>query len=603
MKKLLTVLVVLVWSAFTSLASTITIFPLGSTQLQQNGWNYFRWTNTEPRAVVVRLTHYQGMNHNILDQRTLASFDLHQGMQEISVDTRMLDTNGFYKVRVVGTSADGVSPAEESEFFQVIPASEPFTITTRKSAVDPMMRTVNAGAFVPMLAVDVKASGNQFHTSVYLIVQQKGLSSPFADKEALKGIYIGSPEKLVSEKSSPVDYAQTIIGPIHLSPDVWRTVIISGDINEDLTSVAGQFIGLDVVGITLNNYVTPITDDTRFLGTYPIRGNMFPIGTNKAEKLTIRNTTSEGWIPQGSGTPETLATFDFVAEGGDVKVSQLPFNLVLAEGDIHALKDIQLVNEQGEILAEDPFQFPFEKENGVGVYFRNSDIVIPEGTNHWTLKGIVSTNGLPETTTLNVTVEYFGEASGMKTSNYIIPVIENTSRAIQIGTLTTFTGSFVRYLTIGSMGADVRILQRVLNASVDTQVAFEGVGSPGNESLYFDEYTKAAVIKFQVKYGLPGTGFVGPLTTGRLNMLDLSQILVARIDKIVVNNLGGLSIMGSLKLNTSYDLEATTDFVTWESLGKIEGNAYGVLKEPIGIPMNVNPKFAEKVFFRLVEQP
>ncbi len=80
--------------------------------------------------------------------------------------------------------------------------------------------------------------------------------------------------------------------------------------------------------------------------------------------------------------------------------------------------------------------------------------------------------------------------------------------------------TFNTNLTVGSTGVDVMNLQKTLNMSADTRVANSGNGSPGMETSYFGLATRAAVAKFQVKYGItPAAGYVGPITRAKLNSM------------------------------------------------------------------------------------
>lgn len=86
-----------------------------------------------------------------------------------------------------------------------------------------------------------------------------------------------------------------------------------------------------------------------------------------------------------------------------------------------------------------------------------------------------------------------------------------------------------RSLRMGDRNADVTILQTILNHDERTRVAATGPGSPGNETSYFGNATRNAVIAFQELYnadvltplGLShGTGYVGRLTMNMLNAVS-----------------------------------------------------------------------------------
>ncbi|HEY4522516.1 MAG TPA: glycosyl hydrolase family 18 protein [Candidatus Paceibacterota bacterium] len=79
-----------------------------------------------------------------------------------------------------------------------------------------------------------------------------------------------------------------------------------------------------------------------------------------------------------------------------------------------------------------------------------------------------------------------------------------------------------RILLIGSVGEDVRTLQKILNSDSSTRIAASGAGSPGQETNRFGALTLSAIKKFQVKHGIvkagqAGYGTVGPRTRTKLN--------------------------------------------------------------------------------------
>lgn len=77
----------------------------------------------------------------------------------------------------------------------------------------------------------------------------------------------------------------------------------------------------------------------------------------------------------------------------------------------------------------------------------------------------------------------------------------------------------------GRRNLDVKNIQKILNADKATQIAKKGPGSPGKETNLYGAATRAAVQKFQLKYGIvkspkdKGYGIVGPATRKKMNEL------------------------------------------------------------------------------------
>jgi len=75
--------------------------------------------------------------------------------------------------------------------------------------------------------------------------------------------------------------------------------------------------------------------------------------------------------------------------------------------------------------------------------------------------------------------------------------------------------SFTRSLYLGVSGADVKCLQQYLNGAGYT-VAATGVGSAGNETMYYGGLTKAAVAKWQAANGVaPAVGYFGSISQAK----------------------------------------------------------------------------------------
>ncbi len=79
----------------------------------------------------------------------------------------------------------------------------------------------------------------------------------------------------------------------------------------------------------------------------------------------------------------------------------------------------------------------------------------------------------------------------------------------------TPTTLLTKPLKLGMTDNEVKILQIYLNTH-GYIVATTGNGSPNNETTYFGERTKQAVIKFQLANNLTPDGVIGPMTRSKL---------------------------------------------------------------------------------------
>jgi parallel beta-helix repeat protein len=89
-----------------------------------------------------------------------------------------------------------------------------------------------------------------------------------------------------------------------------------------------------------------------------------------------------------------------------------------------------------------------------------------------------------------------------------------------------YTNNFVftKNLKLGNNNIEVKELQKFLNSNNFT-VSILGAGSKGQETTYFGEKTRQALIKFQISNNIkPSIGFFGPITRAKMNLLNSKTI-------------------------------------------------------------------------------
>ena len=129
------------------------------------------------------------------------------------------------------------------------------------------------------------------------------------------------------------------------------------------------------------------------------------------------------------------------------------------------------------------------------------------GTNVTTMWAPVTTTPAP---TQSAGGAYYGGGSSID-KRYLPTVLSTQTCKPDSGIITSLSNN-KRNFGLRSTGNDVKLLQQFLNCSGFT-VSNSGVGSAGNETMYFGNLTKQALSRFQAANNIkPSTGYFGPLT-------------------------------------------------------------------------------------------
>lgn len=137
---------------------------------------------------------------------------------------------------------------------------------------------------------------------------------------------------------------------------------------------------------------------------------------------------------------------------------------------------------------------------------------------HWLyVIGAIMLNGVKYLIVLNSWGENIGDDGKQYLSeSYVNSGFVELGMQMSLGSPSRY--QFNKDLFFGITDADVLFLQKKLNQDPKTMVATSGAGSPGSETYYFGNATKAAVAKYQALHGIvPAVGYVGPKTRAVLN--------------------------------------------------------------------------------------
>lgn len=162
-----------------------------------------------------------------------------------------------------------------------------------------------------------------------------------------------------------------------------------------------------------------------------------------------------------------------------------------------------------------------------------------------------------------------GGGSGRRSSNSLPRTAVSSVVGVSSTTISTPTSpyTFTRYLTVGSTGTDVKVLQQSLN-SLGYTVSASGVGSSGQETTYYGPSTTLALQKFQcatlkVCSGSPttnGYGNFGPQTRAALNSRISSAVTATNTRGVNTSSVcpPGLICTPLATLGTSTSLRSVT---------------------------------------------
>lgn len=244
-----------------------------------------------------------------------------------------------------------------------------------------------------------------------------------------------------------------------------------------------------------------------FWGTVTIDGNSAPVGTTirayygstKAGEVTIEEAGIYGYteptrqkLVLGEGSSAISFTFQRSGEAETAGISPVTHTEFISGDTVE--KNLAFITETE--TETPPAETPSRPRGGGGGSSRSSGQVL----------GTQTGSGLTETQIQAVLdlIRAFGAD---------VSTLASAEGALRGNTSSGTTGfTFTRDLKLGSIGEDVRMLQKLLNTRGHT-VAASGPGSSGNETTSFGPATRAALIRFQQAKGIvPASGYFGPKT-------------------------------------------------------------------------------------------